>query len=131
MRKKAIDPVDNRVGERIRMRRLELGWSQSELAEHLGVTFQQVQKYEKGSNRVSASKLQLTATVLGVQPAHFFDEGPNTVVGVALNEAPNFIKQFLLLPEGVALAASFMQIKNMQLRRCIVRLAETLAVYQE
>lgn len=113
-------PVDEHVGRRIQARRKQLGMSQNRLAEALGVTFQQVQKYERGSNRISASRLQHVADILGVQVSHFFDgaydpsqshdDGP---------EAPSEIDWFLASDEGVALARAFSRIRDPVLRRSI------------
>ena len=69
-------PVDALVGRNIRICRLQRGLTQTELGDHLGVTFQQIQKYEKGSNRISASRLQHTARVLEVSPGYFFEGAP-------------------------------------------------------
>ena len=73
---KTPNPIDRHVGARVRMRRLMVGFSQSKLAEALDVTFQQVQKYEKGANRIGASRLQQLARVLDVPPSYFFEGAP-------------------------------------------------------
>src|SRR3954453_18738157 len=77
MDKKSPDPVDRHVGARIRMRRLMLKFSQAQLADPLGLSFQQVQKYERGSNRVGASRLQHIAAILQVPVSFFFEEVPS------------------------------------------------------
>jgi transcriptional regulator with XRE-family HTH domain len=71
---KSTDPIDVHVGSRVRGLRLKHGMSQEKLGAQLGITFQQVQKYEKGTNRISASRPQQIAQIFGVEPAHFFDE---------------------------------------------------------
>src|ERR1700726_1701293 len=81
MPRSAINPTDKHVGSRVRMRRLMLDMSQSDLANALGLTFQQVQKYEKGSNRVSASRLQHLSQILQV-PVPFFFEGAPAATGI-------------------------------------------------
>src|SRR6267378_4357029 len=81
MSTKAPNPVDKYVGSRVRMRRIMLGMSQEKLGEALGLTFQQVQKYEKGTNRVGASRLQQIAEILQVPVAFLFDGGPSGIVG--------------------------------------------------
>src|SRR5260370_32842470 len=82
MRKGPLNPIDKHVGSRLRMRRLMLDMSQAEVADALGLTFQQVQKYEKGSNRVSASRLQHLSQILQV-PVPFFFEGAPAVFGIS------------------------------------------------
>lgn len=74
--KKKPNPIDIHVGSRVRLRRNMLGMSQEKLGEHLGITFQQIQKYEKGTNRVGASRLQAIASVLKVPVAFFFEDAP-------------------------------------------------------
>src|ERR671914_1569018 len=75
--KKAPNPIDRHVGSRVRMRRMIVGMSQEKLGESLGLTFQQVQKYEKGTNRIGASRLQQISKVLGVPIEFFFEGAPN------------------------------------------------------
>src|SRR5215468_9813118 len=76
-RKKAPNPIDQHVGSRVRMRRLMLAMSQEKLGDALGLTFQQVQKYEKGTNRIGASRLEQTSHILQVPVAFFFEGAPN------------------------------------------------------
>lgn len=116
--------TDLHVGRRMRMRRLMLQMSQEVFATELGVTFQQVQKYEKGVNRVSASRLQQAANILQV-PVQFFFEGlPKTETGSKGREDTSYslISDLLSSPDGIALAKGFMQIENRTLRRHIVKL---------
>ncbi len=124
------NPVDLHVGGRIRMRRRLLGMSQERLADDLGLTFQQVQKYERGANRVSASKLYEIAKSLQTSISYFFDGlvDPSTAraEGVSDSGAEPFIHDFLMTPEGLELAALFPQIKRGRVRRHILDLVRAL-----
>lgn len=127
---RAPDPVDLYVGARIRMRRKLLGVSQEGLAEQLGLTFQQVQKYERGANRVSASKLHAISRALDAPISYFFEglgpgaaEGDN---GVA-SEGAAFVHDLVMTPEGMELAALFPKIKRNRVRRRLLDLVRTLA----
>jgi transcriptional regulator with XRE-family HTH domain len=113
-------PTDVNVGRRIRMRRLMMGITQEKLAGRVGLTFQQIQKYESGKNRVSASRLQQFANILQV-PVSFFFEGA-TNASINKPSLPDFASKFLANSEGLALADAFMKIKNRALRRSIVNL---------
>jgi transcriptional regulator with XRE-family HTH domain len=116
--------TDVHVAKRMRMRRLMLQMSQEAFATKLGVTFQQVQKYEKGVNRVSASRLQQACNVLQV-PVQFFFEGlPKTETSDKGREDTSYalISDLLSSPEGIALAKGFMQIEDRVVRRHIVKL---------
>jgi transcriptional regulator with XRE-family HTH domain len=107
------------------MRRTMLGMSQTELGNALGLTFQQVQKYEKGTNRISASKLQKIAQTLQVPVPFFFEElsgGPSNS-----EPLPDYVSAFLSSREGVALAKAFARIANAHVRRAIVNLVEGVA----
>ena len=130
MAKKAPNPVDKHVGSRVRMRRMMLGMSQEKLGDALGLTFQQVQKYEKGTNRIGASRLQHISIILQV-PVAFFFEGAPTISGKAegMGEVPSpaYVSDFLATSDGLALTKSFMRIKNAKLRRRIVELVEQIA----
>lgn len=122
-------PIDRHVGGRIRMRRMLAGISQEKLGEALGITFQQVQKYEKGSNRVSASRLQIIARVLDVPIAFFFDGAPGgeqTVSNVDV-AASEYITDFAATSEGVQLMRAFSQIKDVRARRRLIDLIEAIA----
>ena len=131
---KTPNPTDKHVGARIRMRRLMLGMSQTALAQGLGLTFQQIQKYEKGVNRVGASRLQQIAHSLRV-PADFFFEGGPDVSGAKADvaDAPSlaYVSEFLATPDGLALVAGFMKIRSAKLRRSIVELVSYLAQSQD
>jgi transcriptional regulator with XRE-family HTH domain len=129
MSSKQSDPVDRYVGSRVRMRRLMLGMSQEKLGDQLGLTFQQVQKYEKGTNRISASRLQQMSGILNV-PIPFFFEGLSQPAGAARQAegaSVAFITDFLGHADGHALVRAFRRIKEAPLRRAIVRMVEALA----
>lgn len=130
MSAKAPNPVDKHVGSRVRMRRIMLGMSQEKLGEALGLTFQQVQKYEKGTNRIGASRVQQIGDVLQVPVSFFFEGGPTTSVDtVGLSEAPSpaYVSDFLATSEGLALIRAFTRIEDPKLRRSIVDLVEQMA----
>jgi transcriptional regulator with XRE-family HTH domain len=130
MSTKAPNPVDKYVGSRVRMRRIMLGMSQEKLGEALGLTFQQVQKYEKGTNRVGASRLQQIAEILQVPVSFLFDGGPSGIVGgenFGEGASPAYISDFLATSEGLALTRAFTRIPDSKLRRSIVELVEQIA----
>jgi len=90
MAKKAPNPIDKHVGSRVRMRRMMLSMSQEKLGDALGLTFQQVQKYEKGTNRVGASRLQQIAQILQVPVSFFFEGAPHSPgYSGGMSEAPS------------------------------------------
>jgi transcriptional regulator with XRE-family HTH domain len=124
-------PIDRHVGLRIRMRRKELGISQERLAEALGLTFQQVQKYERAANRVSASKLWEIARALNTSVAYFYDGVAGAGAGEVDADGPpainNSANAFLLTPEGVELAALFPKLPRDRVRRKVVELIRALA----
>jgi len=129
MAKKAPNPTDKHVGSRVRMRRMMLSMSQEKLGGALGLTFQQVQKYEKGTNRIGASRLQQISHILQV-PVAFFFEGAPTPHGQADADAapsPSYVSDFLATSDGLALTKAFMRIKEPRLRRRIVDLVEEIA----
>jgi len=129
MLKKVPNPIDRHVGARVRMQRLVVGVSQEKLGGALGLTFQQVQKYEKGSNRISASRLQQIANMLDV-PVSFFFEGAPTSEGVADSFGqPGInahVSDFMVSSEGVQLTKAFVRIKSAAVRRRVIDLVETL-----
>src|SRR5881396_4270288 len=103
-------PIDAHVGARIRLRRTLLGMSQEKLGEALGLTFQQVQKYEKGTNRVGASRLQQISEILQVPVSFLFDGGPSGAVnseGFSEGASPAYVSDFLATSEGLALTRAF------------------------
>ena len=129
MAKKAPNPIDKHVGSRVRMRRMMLSMSQEKLGDALGLTFQQVQKYEKGTNRIGASRLQQISHILQVPVAFFFEGAPTAQHSEGMNEAPSpsYVSDFLATSDGLALTKAFMEIKEPKLRRRIVDLVEEIA----
>ena len=132
MTKRDPNFVDRHVGNRVRMRRLLVGMSQEKLGELLGITFQQVQKYEKGSNRVSASRLYQISRVLGVPVQFFYDElkeddGPS---GFAESEGADAIAGALQSPDGVQIARIFSETTDPEKRKLILNAVKLLAEYK-
>ena len=127
MAKKLPNPIDKHVGGRVRMRRMMLGMSQGKLADALKLTFQQVQKYEKGANRISASRLQQMANILQVPVTFFFDDAPGQSKPDGSAPSPAYVSDFLATSDGLALTKAFTQIKNAKLRRCIVDVVKEIA----
>ena len=129
--KKKPNPIDIHVGSRIRLRRNMLGMSQEKLGENLGITFQQIQKYEKGTNRVGASRLQAIASILGVPVAFFFEDAPGQEAsgnrGFAEDSSMSFAVEFCGSPEGLQLNRAFVKITDMKVRRKIIELVKTLS----
>jgi transcriptional regulator with XRE-family HTH domain len=128
--KKAPNPTDKHVGSRVRMRRMMLSMSQQKLADGLGLTFQQVQKYERGANRIGASRLQQISHLLQVPIAFFFEGAPNASAppgsnGSALSMAQ--IDEFVSDLDGLRLIRAFMRIDNAAVRRRIVMLVQEIA----
>jgi transcriptional regulator with XRE-family HTH domain len=123
---KSPNPIDIHVGSRVRMRRLLVGMSQGKLAEQLGVTFQQVQKYEKGTSRISASRLQSIANVFEVPVGFFFENiaGHSHIDGDPLSDA---VDTTLLTQDGMALNKAFVRIRSARVRRSIIDLVKMLA----
>ena len=121
--------VDAYVGARLRVRRVMLGLSQGKLGQLLGVTFQQIQKYEKGSNRISASRLRQAAHALEVPVEYFYEGAPTPAAGGELPEsaAEAFDVAFLATTEGFQLNRAFLRIRDPKVRRRIVDLVVSLA----
>ncbi|MAS11790.1 MULTISPECIES: helix-turn-helix domain-containing protein [unclassified Nitratireductor] len=129
--KKKPNPIDIHVGGRIRLRRNMLGMSQEKLGESLGITFQQIQKYEKGTNRVGASRLQAIASVLSAPVSFFFEGAPGeeSEAGRGMAEdGADFVVDFLNSSEGVQLNRAFAKISDPKVRRRIIDLVKVLAV---
>jgi transcriptional regulator with XRE-family HTH domain len=127
-----LNPIDKHVGARIRMRRMMLGISQTTLGDAVNVTFQQVQKYEKGRNRVSASRMQQFAKILRVPVSFFFEGAPAAnVIGIKSGEAaagiPAYVREFIATRDGIKIIKAFSQIRNQKLRRAVVTLVEQIA----
>lgn len=125
------NPIDVHVGSRVRLRRMLLGMSQEKLGEHLGLTFQQIQKYEKGINRIGASRLYDLAKVLGVPVQFFYEELPaNAGRGAsefAERPAESYAVEFLGSREGLELNKAFARITDSRVRRSIVELVRAYA----
>ena len=124
-------PVDRHVGRRVCEKRISLGYNQSDLGRALGLTFQQVQKYEKGANRIGASRLQQISHILQVPVSFFFEGAPQTpgqpASGFSEAPSPAYVSDFLATSDGLALTKAFMGIKDAKLRRRIVDLVEQIA----
>lgn len=126
------NPIDAHVGTRVRLRRMLLGMSQEKLGEHLGLTFQQVQKYEKGVNRIGASRLFDLSRVLGVPVQFFYDEAPSDLIessltpGFSERPAESYVVEFLSTREGLELNKAFVKIADPKVRRSVVELVRAL-----
>ncbi len=129
MPKKQANPVDAHVGHRVRLRRMLIGMSQERLGELLGLTFQQVQKYEKGINRIGAGRLFEVAGILGVPISFFYEDADASAAKSGFSEAgePPPVMEFLASGEGLQLSLAFMRIKNVKVRRRILDLVRSLA----
>jgi transcriptional regulator with XRE-family HTH domain len=129
--KKQPNPIDIHVGSRVRLRRMMLSMSQEKLGEHLGITFQQIQKYEKGTNRIGASRLQHIARVLSVPVAFFFEDAPGPsgepMPGMAEPHQTNYVVDFLSSSEGIQLNKAFVRIKDAKVRRRVIDLVRSMA----
>jgi transcriptional regulator with XRE-family HTH domain len=131
--KKSTSSIDKEIGTRVRMRRISIGMSQEKLGEMLGLTFQQVQKYEKGMNRISVGRLVDIAKILGVEIHFFFDgiKSGKAGTGFAEEETPPYIADVMSTPEGLQLIRTFTSIKNPKVRKSIVQLVASLAAQDE
>ena len=128
-RKKTPNPTDQHVGARVRMRRIMLAMSQEKLGAALNLTFQQVQKYEKGTNRIGAGRLQQLSHVLQVPVEFFFEGAPNASAPHGSNKSELWMAQiddFVSNPDGLRLIEAFMRIDNAALRRRIVMLVQEI-----
>jgi transcriptional regulator with XRE-family HTH domain len=129
---KKPNPVDAHVGSRVRLRRMLLGMSQERLGESMGLTFQQVQKYEKGVNRIGASRLFQISKILDVPVQFFFEEAPHSGEagqqrGMSEPESEAFILEFLNSREGLELNRAFVKIGNAKVRKSVVDLVRALS----
>jgi transcriptional regulator with XRE-family HTH domain len=134
MSAKAPNPVDKYVGSRVRMRRIMLGMSQEKLGDALDLTFQQIQKYEKGTNRIGASRLQQISDILQVPVSFLFEGGPTGSINAAGGTdapSPAYVSDFLATSEGLALTRAFTRIADGKLRRSIVDLVEQIAAREK
>ncbi len=132
MNKRQPDPVDVHVGGRLRMRRMLVGMSQEKLGESLGLTFQQVQKYEKGTNRIGASRLYKISQILSVPVNFFFDNIPSEEnrqnhYGFSENSSDNFAYDFMNSAEGFQLGQAFSLIKDVRIRRRVIDLVRSIS----
>ncbi len=124
---RAANAVDRRIGQRVRSRRLEISMSQERLAELLGVTFQQVQKYEKGVNRIAASRLFDIAASLNMPVARFFEGLTSARAGGVAESHKDYAEDVLATPDGAQLMSLFASIENSKVRRRVVELVRALA----
>jgi transcriptional regulator with XRE-family HTH domain len=128
--KKQANPIDVQVGNRVRIRRMLIGMSQERLGDLLGLTFQQVQKYEKGVNRIGAGRLFEVSRILGV-PIDFFYEGiaeqGSGKRGFAESEASPPVMEFVSSGEGLQLSLAFMKIKDAKVRKKVLDLVRSLS----
>jgi len=127
--KKQANPIDGQVGNRVRLRRMLVGMSQERLGEHLGLTFQQVQKYEKGVNRIGAGRLFQVAQILGV-PISYFYEGVIEQSAESMRKGDATtppVMEFLSSGEGLQLTLAFMRIKDSKVRKRVIDLVKSLA----
>jgi transcriptional regulator with XRE-family HTH domain len=124
---KTANPIDAHVGARLRMRRLMLGMSQEKLAEAFGLTFQQVQKYEKGMNRISASRLQQAAQILDVSVPFFFEGAPGGHEPNKTDPSPAYVNEFVSSEDGLRLIKAFMRVARPAVRHRIVNLVQEIA----
>lgn len=133
MAKLVRNPIDAYVGSQVKLRRSVVGMSQTELAKRLGITFQQVQKYEKGANRIGASRLYLISEILEV-PVQFFFEGVESVMegqvtadGSIDKGEVDKVEEFIRSPSGIDLCRSFVSIDEPKLRRRVMALVKSIA----
>jgi transcriptional regulator with XRE-family HTH domain len=127
--KKQANPIDGQVGSRLRLRRMMIGMSQERLGEMLGLTFQQVQKYEKGVNRIGAGRLFEIARILGVPIQYFYESVTEQLAG-----APGFaerdsqpVLEFVSSGDGLQLSLAYMRIKDSKVRKRVLDLVKSLA----
>lgn len=124
---KQLNPIDVHVGRRVWQRRKMLGVTQAQIGEALGVSFQQVQKYEKGIDRISASRLQHIARELTVPVSFFFEDAPGAEIADAGDASTRLVAEFLSTLDGIALNRAFMQIRDPKLRRKVLEMVKELA----
>jgi transcriptional regulator with XRE-family HTH domain len=123
------NPIDVHVGGRVRLQRMMIGMSQEKLGKDLAITFQQVQKYEKGTNRISSSRLQQIARILSVPVSYFFEGAPGEEkrAGSDTPDTGRYVLEFLSSREGFALNRAFARISNGKVRQKLVHLVHALA----
>jgi transcriptional regulator with XRE-family HTH domain len=128
--KKQANPVDPQIGNRVKLRRMLIGMSQERLGELLGLTFQQVQKYEKGVNRIGGGRLWDISRILGVKIDYFYEDVLANVTGprgFSENDASSPVMEFLSTGEGLQLSVSFMRIKDAKVRKRVLDLVKSLS----
>jgi transcriptional regulator with XRE-family HTH domain len=130
MPKKQANPIDVQVGNRVRIRRMLIGMSQEKLGDLLGLTFQQVQKYEKGVNRIGAGRLYEVARILNV-PVDFFYQGVGGAPGLSDSELAPPVLEFVSSGEGLQLSLAFMKIKDAKVRKRVLDLVKSLSEEEE
>ncbi len=127
------NPIDIHVGNRVRLQRMLIGISQEKLGERLGLTFQQVQKYEKGINRIGASRLFELSRVLGVPVQFFYEDAPaagghqSATAGFAERSSDSHVFEFLSSREGLELNRAFSRITDPKVRKSVLDLVRSLA----
>lgn len=130
MTKKVPNPIDVHVGSRVRLRRMLVGMSQEKLGEMLGLTFQQIQKYEKGANRIGASRLYQIAQILGVSVQFFFDDMPeehkSQSSGFSEADPAPYVMDFVSSSEGLQLNRAFTRIDDTKIRKRLLDLVKSL-----
>jgi transcriptional regulator with XRE-family HTH domain len=124
--KKQANPIDVQVGNRVRIRRMLIGMSQERLGELLSLTFQQVQKYEKGINRIGAGRLFDVSRILGVPIEYFYEGAPLAGQGFAEEGTPP-VMEFVSSGEGLQLSLAFMKIKDAKVRKRVLDLVKSLS----
>ena len=130
VQKKQANPIDIQVGNRVRIRRMLIGMSQERLGDLLGLTFQQVQKYEKGVNRIGAGRLFEVSRILNV-PIDFFYEGVNAQLADSEPNAMPPVMEFVSSGEGLQLSLAFMKIKDAKVRKRVLDLVKSLSEEEE
>ncbi len=124
---KKPNPIDIQVGARVRMLRSSVGMSQSALGNAIGLTFQQIQKYEKGTNRMGSSRLQQIANVLKVSPTFFFEDAPGKFKTNDKSSATAYLYEFISSADGDAIMRAFVKLRSTAVRRSIVTLVKSIA----
>lgn len=129
--KRTPNPVDVHVGSRLRMRRMMLSLSQEKLGEALGVSFQQIQKYEKGANRIGAGRLQEVAQKLEVPISYFYEDMPGSERQDGFSEVgTSYVSDLLTTQDGMELTRAFLKIDDPQVRRRVVDLVRAIAAQE-
>jgi transcriptional regulator with XRE-family HTH domain len=126
MKAKSTNAIDGYVGQRVRLRRKMLGMSQASLAEALGITFQQIQKYEKGINRIGASRLLRMAEIFGVTVGYFFENGASIDGEDSSRPETDAVAVFMASKEGLALGKAFIAIEDPNVRQKLLALTRSL-----